>query len=236
MQRKILIGLVLTLVIVIFIPLYWAAESGRQEAARERQQAEAIERGAKLYTLSCASCHGPAGEGKIGPALKGSLLDKNALEKTIARGIAGTAMPAMGEEDGGPLKKHQIKDLVTFILNWAQSLIESPPAPAPESEPSPTPLPVPTPTPSPSPSPLAPSINAGELYAGNCGVCHGANRQGVSGLGPALTPESLTALSYTEIRDTILNGRPNTAMPPSKGTLSQEEIDALVQFIKDTLP
>ncbi len=49
MQQKILIGLVLTLIIVIFIPLYWAAEPGRQEAARERQQAEAVEREARPY-------------------------------------------------------------------------------------------------------------------------------------------------------------------------------------------
>ncbi len=183
-------------------------------------------RGAELYTLQCAVCHGSAGEGTIGPALKGSPLDDNALEKTITRGIAGTAMPAMGEEDGGSLKKHQIKDLVTFILNWNQSLIESPPVP----------VPTPAPAPSPTPSPVAPTVNADELYASKCAVCHGAKRQGVSGLGSALTPESLTVPSYTEIRDTILNGKSNTAMPPFKGTLSQEEIDALVQLIKDTSP
>ena len=126
MQRKILTGLVLTLVIAIFIPLYWAAEPARQEAAHERQKAEAMERGAALYASQCAVCHGAGGEGKIGPALKASPLDENALEKIIARGVAGTAMPALGKEDGGPLKEHQIKDIVTFIKNWGQSLIESP--------------------------------------------------------------------------------------------------------------
>ena len=100
----------LTLIIAIGIPLYWATAAGRQEAARERQQAEAVGRGAELYSLACASCHGSKGEGKIGPALKGSTLDRNVLEKIIARGIAGTAMSAFGEEDGGPLKRHQIKD------------------------------------------------------------------------------------------------------------------------------
>lgn len=218
MQQKIIIGFALTLFIVVFIPLYWATEPGRQEAARERQEAEVVARGAELYALQCVGCHGAEGEGKMGPALKGSPFDDTVLEKTISRGIAGTAMPAMGEEDGGSLKKHQIKDLVTFILNWNQSLIESPP----------TPVPV--------PAPAAPTINTDELYASKCAVCHGAKRQGVSGLGSALTPESLLVPSYTEIRDTILNGKSNTAMPPFKGTLSQEEIDALVQFIKDTSP
>ncbi len=246
MQQKIIIGFALTLFIVVFIPLYWATEPGRQEAARERQEAEVVARGAELYALQCVGCHGAEGEGKMGPALKGSPFDDTVLEKTISRGVAGTAMPAMGEEDGGSLKKHQIKDLVTFILNWNQSLIESPPAPtpvtapalapAPVPEPEPAPQPEPPPTPVPVPAPAAPTINTDELYASKCAVCHGAKRQGVSGLGSALTPESLLVPSYTEIRDTILNGKSNTAMPPFKGILSQEEIDALVQFIKDTSP
>ncbi len=80
------------------------------------------------------------------------------------------------------------------------------------------------------------AIDAGALYETNCVACHGANRQGIPNLGPALTPDSLAALSDTEIKDTISNGRPNTAMPPWKDTLSSEEIDALVQFIKNTSP
>jgi mono/diheme cytochrome c family protein len=55
-------------------------------------------------------------------------------------------------------------------------------------------------------------------------------------LGPALTPDSLATLSDTEIKDTISNGRVDTVMPPWKDTLSSEEIDALVQFIKYTSP
>ncbi len=230
MQKKILIGLALTLIIVIFIALYWATEPGRQEAAGERQQAEAIERGAELYTLQCATCHGLTGEGKIGPALKGTQLDGDTLGKIIARGIPGSAMPAMGEEDGGPLKEHQIKDLITFLENWDQSLIESPPAPTP------TPTSTPAPTPSPTPAPTASAINASELFAAKCSVCHGANRQGVSGLGPPLIPQSLAALSDTEIRDTILRGRLTAGMPSFENLLKHEEINALLQFIKYTAP
>ena len=110
-------------------------EPGRQEAARERQQAEAVERGAELYALNCANCHGPAGEGKIGPALKGTQLNKAALEKIIMRGIPGTGMLAWVEEDGGPLKKHQIKDLVTFINNLGSALVTTPEREVKETEP-----------------------------------------------------------------------------------------------------
>ena len=50
----------------------------------------------------------------------------------------------------------------------------------------------------------SPAIDASALYEANCVACHGANRQGVSELGPTLTPKSLTALSGTEIKDTTL--------------------------------
>ncbi len=215
MQQKIIIGLALTLVIIIFIPFYWAMEPGRQEAARERQKAEAVERGAELYTSSCANCHGSRGEGAIGPALRGSQLDEAALEKEITRGMPEAGMPAWNEEEGGPLKRHQIKDLVTFIKNWDGA---SPPTPAP--------------TPQTTPSAIA----ASELYAISCAGCHGANRQGVSELGDALIPEHLADDSDAEVRDIILNGIPGTPMPGFEGRLSSEEIDALLQLIKYTLP
>ncbi len=88
----------------------------------------------------------------------------------------------------------------------------------------------------PTSTPTTPAIDASALYEANCVACHGANRQGVSELSPALTPQSLAELSVTEIRDTILNGRLGTAMAGFKGRLNQEEIDALIQLIKHTSP
>ncbi|MBI4303087.1 MAG: cytochrome c [Chloroflexi bacterium] len=101
------------------------------------------------------------------------------------------------------------------------------------AQPTPTP-PAPTPPTTPSPTPSA--IDAAKLYANNCAVCHGEKRQGVSGLGPALTLESLVKLSDAETKDTILKGIPNTAMAGFRGRLSPEQIDALIQLIKHTLP
>ncbi|MBI2980599.1 MAG: c-type cytochrome [Chloroflexi bacterium] len=223
MQQKILIGLIVTLIIVVFIPTYWAMEPGRQEAARIRQQTEAVERGAKLYSSVCATCHGAQGEGIVGPALKGTQLDDDTLQKFIARGIPGTAMPAWGKEDGGPFHQQQIKDLATFIKNWDKVLSETP---ASLTSPQQT-MPSTTET---------TATDGSKIFANRCSSCHGVNRQGTSGLAPALTPESLAALNDTTIKDTILNGRSGTAMPVFKGTLSPEEIDALLQFIKYTLP
>ena len=80
------------------------------------------------------------------------------------------------------------------------------------------------------------AVSASELYGTKCAACHGANRQGVPGFAPALTPESLAGRSDAEIRGAISDGRSGTAMPAFKGTLSPEEIDALLQLIKYTLP
>ncbi|MBI4304199.1 MAG: c-type cytochrome [Chloroflexi bacterium] len=94
-------------------------------------------------------------------------------------------------------------------------------------------------TPTPPAPPLEPTptaVSAGELYVARCAACHGANRQGVPGLAPPLTPESLAALSDSETRYIISDGRTGTAMPPFKGSLSPEEIDALLQLIKSIPP
>lgn len=55
----------------------------------------------------------------------------------------------------------------------------------------------------------------------DCGSCHGMTLKG--GLGPALLPETLAAKPRSFLIATILEGRPNTAMPPWKPMLSYDE-------------
>ncbi|MBI4334329.1 MAG: cytochrome c [Chloroflexi bacterium] len=104
-----------------------------------------------------------------------------------------------------------------------------------KAQPPPTPAP-PPPSPVPASARETSTTDAAKLFATNCAVCHGERRQGVSGLGPALSPASLAKLSDAEIRNTTLKGRPNTAMAGFEGRLSSMEIDAIVQLIKDTSP
>lgn len=242
-----IIGLTLTLVIVIFIALYWVAEPGRQEAASERQKAEAVERGAELYIpqeegsfrveVSLNGFNNTPGEFRLeveegqeveitfvygdydlpvnNPhiiaipdlGITPFILDQNNPEFTVS-----FTAPKVGEVTLFSFMCTQIACAGHNNLLGGTIVIQ------------------------PTPQTTLPAAATGELYAGNCAACHGVNRQGISGLAPSLTPESLTALNYTEIRDIILNGSSNTAMPPFKGTLSQTEIEALVQFLKDTSP
>ncbi len=60
------------------------------------------------------------------------------------------------------------------------------------------------------------------LLKQDCGSCHGMTLKG--GLGPALLPENLKDKPSLLIKNTILFGRPSTAMPPWQGILTEEEV------------
>jgi mono/diheme cytochrome c family protein len=42
--------------------------------------------GAATYKAKCASCHGPEGQGKIGPALKGTALSADQITDLLSKG------------------------------------------------------------------------------------------------------------------------------------------------------
>jgi len=94
------------------------------------------------------------------------------------------------------------------------------------------PMPVPPVTTTP-PVTETTAIDAGKIYSTKCAACHGANRQGTTGLAPPLTAASLAAKSDTEMKGVIADGKTGTAMPAFKGAISPEEIGALLKFLKE---
>lgn len=75
------------------------------------------------------------------------------------------------------------------------------------------------------------------LYAENCTRCHGEHGEGTRREGPALnTAEFLAKASDQAIADTIIDGRPNTAMPAwgltNGGPFTDEEIKDLTAFMR----
>ena len=60
----------------------------------------------------------------------------------------------------------------------------------------------------------------------DCGSCHGLTLRG--GLGSPLLPETLRDKPPEGLKQTILMGRPGTAMPPWKAFLSEAEADWIV--------
>jgi len=80
---------------------------------------ESLALGASLYTSSCASCHGPEGQGTPrAPALnvKGFLTETvdAAIQQIVTLGVPGTAMPSWGDR----MTDAEIQAVVGFIRAW----------------------------------------------------------------------------------------------------------------------
>ncbi len=69
------------------------------------------------------------------------------------------------------------------------------------------------------------------IYASNCASCHGANGEGMGQVFPALAGNDKLADANFVI-DVVLNGRPGTSMPAFGGQLSDEEVAAVVSYIR----
>lgn len=68
------------------------------------------------------------------------------------------------------------------------------------------------------------------LLIQDCGSCHGLTMRG--GLGPALLPQQLRDRPRESLIDTVMNGRPDTAMPPWKPLLSRDEAGWLIDQLR----
>jgi cytochrome c55X len=69
------------------------------------------------------------------------------------------------------------------------------------------------------------------LLAQDCSVCHGMLLKG--DLGPPLTGKSLAGKSEEELKQTIMEGHEETAMPPWWWMLEEYEARWLIRFIRD---
>lgn len=69
------------------------------------------------------------------------------------------------------------------------------------------------------------------LFADNCAACHGSGGQGVVGLFPNLTDDAwLWGGSADQIHTTLVHGRVGF-MPSFEGSFSDEQLDALSQYV-----
>jgi mono/diheme cytochrome c family protein/plastocyanin len=129
------VGFLVTVVIALFVAVYWFYELGplgisqpRLDAEASAQQVTAVERGYNIYQANCARCHGVDGEGGIGPALNRqdklfAHLNENYLRQVLQAGgryVCGnpnSQMPVWSDTGNppGPLNYTQIDDLIEFI-------------------------------------------------------------------------------------------------------------------------
>jgi cytochrome c55X len=72
------------------------------------------------------------------------------------------------------------------------------------------------------------------LLKHDCGSCHGMTMKG--GLGPPLLPDTMAAWPPDALRNVILNGVPETAMPGWRGELTEGEADFLARVLQQGIP
>jgi mono/diheme cytochrome c family protein len=71
------------------------------------------EDGAAVYKAKCAMCHGAAGEGKVGPALKGTKLSDAQIADLLTKGEAGRKAPHSKAVNG--VSADQAKVVAEFV-------------------------------------------------------------------------------------------------------------------------
>jgi mono/diheme cytochrome c family protein len=87
------------------------------------------------------------------------------------------------------------------------------------------------------------SANIGEtIYQANCAVCHGDSGNGQTWVSGTLQPpprnftdpDVIQTLTRERMHDSITNGRPGTGMQPWKSRLSEDQIHAVIDYIRAT--
>lgn len=240
LQKVYIMGFSLTLVIVVMLAAYAVYEPQRMATASQRLTEEKTKLGSEVFADSCASCHGTSGEGipGDGPTLNSSeflkAADNEFIAKTIKNGRPGTAMPAWGEENSGPLRPDQIDDLVTFIRSW-----EATAPPTPKATPAPTPTAALQSKESGSESPQTTTATTtitgaatGEVQHGQqlfssqgCVGCHKINGKG-GDVGP-----DLTQVGTRRDADWLTQWLRNPKPPMSPSSLGEADLQALVSYL-----
>jgi mono/diheme cytochrome c family protein len=87
---------VLSLALVAFSGLAWSQDDG-----------------AAIYKSKCAACHGAGGEGKVGPALKGTSLSEDDVIAMITKG--NDAKKAPHKKPIAGLTDAQAKAVATYV-------------------------------------------------------------------------------------------------------------------------
>ena len=89
---------------VVFLAVVIALTTGSMLAADD---------GAAIYKSKCAACHGPNGEGKMGPKLAGTSMSEDQIVDQLTKGVAGKKPPHAKPMSG--LTADQAKAVATYV-------------------------------------------------------------------------------------------------------------------------
>lgn len=139
MSTRMVLSIAFALFVVLGMVVYVLFEGQRADYNILTSNEEYSHLGAELFAANCSQCHGPQGEGAIGPALNrpewhagNKDYDENNVfnfvRNVIHRGQyspqPGISMPAWSKDYGGPLNDEEIEKLIVFITQnqWDKPL------------------------------------------------------------------------------------------------------------------
>jgi mono/diheme cytochrome c family protein len=150
MRDKVILGVTLSIVLLLTLVIYGVVDTQRAPTTRAADLETAVREGKHLYAQYCVQCHGPLGEGCIGPALNRNTwrprtadgatnpdfddASEDLMQLVITRGRQsnqpGQQMPPWGIEENGPLNDQEIEDIIAFIQygEWGATLEDAPSA------------------------------------------------------------------------------------------------------------
>ncbi|HEX8966647.1 MAG TPA: cytochrome c [Chloroflexota bacterium] len=143
MRDKVVLGVTLSIVLLLTFAIYVLVDTQRGPAVAASDLERSVNSGRQIYAQYCIQCHGPLGEGCIGPALNRTVWrpvlpngDKNKeyddashdfIKKTVERGRnsnqPGIQMPAWSINENGALNDQDIEDVVSFIQHGDWNLV-----------------------------------------------------------------------------------------------------------------
>jgi len=185
-----------------------------------------FEVGQDLFAQNCAPCHGDFGEGGANPARPGDVIapissaeylktrDDFTLRAVISQGQPNFGMAPFGNAFGGLLDDEEIDAIVAYMRAWEQNPpVKFPPEVAIGEQ----------------------TLTGAEIYAEVCAQCHGFSGEGL--VGPPLADQQFQSQnSDQDIFDTINLGHEATAMIGWGDVFSADQIQQLVEFIRQFEP
>jgi len=185
---------------------------GRPDEAHRHLRPDQVTDFETLYARHCAGCHGA--QGRLGPArpladpLYLELAGADALRRTIARGVPGTAMNPFLASAGGDLTAAQVDALARGLRErWGDASLRArvalPPYSASDS--------------------LAAGYAPGDasrgaqVYAIHCADCHGSDGRGGERGGSIVDGSYLELVSDQSLRNAVIAGRTDLGMPDFRG-------------------
>ena len=184
--------------------------------------------GERLYGMFCSSCHGRDGAGStvrdpllaeaadppldlMVPSLHNqdtlAVASDDYLASIVRNGRPGTTMIAWGSLEGTGLLPDEVDRVVGYLRSWQ--------LPAPDG--------------TVFSSARGDAGTGAAIYRSNCAACHG--EEGGGGIGNSLNSPTFLAVASDEfLAQTILRGRPNTAMPAWRRFTERDVNDVLAHL------